>query len=458
MRILLIAISNLLLGFTCALAATQEGEHQPLVIHDAHREIAAAACPPENATNCANYAIAVHEKRVDDPAMGLELVMAMLERACELNVAVACRNAGVIYYRTGDGVTDRPKSRLFFRRACRLGNADACFDAGNELVFGWGGVKDIEEAVQFYARACILGNANACRTAGLKYYTTDDGVTDREKSLEFHKRACVLENAESCYSAGTFYEHDLIGTRDHEVAGEFYERGCQLGNANACDAGGDIYAGSKAAELYGIGCRLNHASSCSGLGLVLRKAAPGEALDAFEKACELSSVYCSNAAELLIASGGENAAVGRGRLEALCNTDDRFACKSLAEHLFDIGEDQRGTVIKEKSCSLGNDSDCDQPEPEEYKACKIAQQMKTAECRNGLTVKIADRGVQVVEVASGSPAAEAGIGEGDIIEELGQRKITFEELADLRIFCGIAVVEKADGAVQYVRIKCFPWE
>ncbi len=85
-----------------------------------------------------------------------------IEKACDLNNGLGCKNLGALYY-YGEGVEkDLIKAAYFYSKACDLNNSLGCGALGMLYEYGQGVEKNSIKATQFYSKACKLGFQKAC--------------------------------------------------------------------------------------------------------------------------------------------------------------------------------------------------------------------------------------------------------------------------------------------------------
>ncbi|TXD38883.1 sel1 repeat family protein [Lujinxingia vulgaris] len=113
------------------------------------------------------YSCFHHARSFLETASGQETSPEMIfgfERACALNVPVACYNLA-IFYNTRQPNPDFARGRELLSRGCELGHLQACTFAAQMRSAGQGGPVDAAGAQDALERACELGDARACARA-----------------------------------------------------------------------------------------------------------------------------------------------------------------------------------------------------------------------------------------------------------------------------------------------------
>ena len=110
------------------------------------------------------YSCFHHARSFLETASGQETSPEMIfgfERACALNVPVACYNLA-IFYNTRQPEPDFVRGRELLSRGCELGHLQACTFAAQMRSAGQGGPVDAAGARDALQRACELGDEAAC--------------------------------------------------------------------------------------------------------------------------------------------------------------------------------------------------------------------------------------------------------------------------------------------------------
>lgn len=116
---------------------------------------------------------------------------------CEDDVPFACFRMGVAHtYGRFDLEKDDAAAVRYFEKACDLDFATACHDAGAYYAVGSGVPLNPLRARQLYDRGCELGGILGCTAAGLSYRKVEpkNAYTARKRFA----RGCELGDAGAC--------------------------------------------------------------------------------------------------------------------------------------------------------------------------------------------------------------------------------------------------------------------
>jgi TPR repeat protein len=219
----------------------------------------------------------------DEEAMGLA------RRACELEVANACRYVGraledegsadeaVAYYDRaielwesacdedpyqcgtlaavlsigGGPPADATRARTFEERACRGGDAFSCHSLGDDFRWGHGVAADDARAIEFLTMACSLGYSRGCDDEQLLRNSVEGQPGEFEARLPVSATPRLRNVARNCDAGnrwlcaqvpGAFLEGSEGLSIDYDAAIELFNTLCQpQGEAVSCLRLADIY-------------------------------------------------------------------------------------------------------------------------------------------------------------------------------------------------------------------------
>lgn len=155
-------------------------------------------------------------------------VVGELSRLCDGGEPSACeRLAGI---ERSDAQGDRGALRHAAEltvRACELGMAEACMEAGILSEAGEYLPQDDDAKLRYLGAACDRGRAEACLY--LAQDAAERGASEREIE-RLHRRACELGNAEACSEA----MQPAIARHDAAAVVRFATEACRMGGDDGC--------------------------------------------------------------------------------------------------------------------------------------------------------------------------------------------------------------------------------
>jgi uncharacterized protein len=240
------------------------------------------------------------EERFPDPTQGLsitwELIAAAHEKACAWSDGGSCFRLG-LWHGQGELIEhDIDKALQYFQTGCQLNHALGCEGAG---VIYWELAKQNPRAanrhlrgvVEWMGRGCELGRISVCHLGGQILEVSNKGLDARP----FYQRGCTGGEARSCANLGGLYAYgNGLLSRDEEEAIAYLEPACAQGNLESCAVLGDLLQESdvpRARKLFERSCEADVPLGCLHYGRVLgteaetNPEARGSALRAAEKAC-----------------------------------------------------------------------------------------------------------------------------------------------------------------------------
>ncbi|MFW5738860.1 MAG: tetratricopeptide repeat protein [Myxococcota bacterium] len=193
-----------------------------------------------------------------------------LERGCELGVARACFNLGVMHHQGAGVKLDLERAAALYEQACASGEPVACSDLGVMLREGQGGAVDHTRARELFERACTERIAAACYNLGLQHEEGRGGPPDATRAATLYGRACDGGELRACNNLGLLHEEGIGVGADPTLAAQLYERACEGGLVSSCvNLGALLELGKgvkrdpeRAKELYERACRAGVAAAC----------------------------------------------------------------------------------------------------------------------------------------------------------------------------------------------------
>jgi len=133
-----------------------------------------------------------------------------------------------------DSLLERRASLL--EQACNLDDANACRFLGVAWATGEGVPQDYARADSLYERACNLGNARGCvRGIDLHDPTRGGERPDPVRAAVFMQKACDLGTGVICFKLGLLCNPGLWVPKDTARAHELFMKGCVFDSKEACD-------------------------------------------------------------------------------------------------------------------------------------------------------------------------------------------------------------------------------
>ena len=254
------------------------------------------ACAAGNADGCEQLARRVpsrarelHGKACDGGNLGGclrsgELALAAGKRAdaaarftsaCDLGDAASCDRAGTL-------TADATAARALLERACDQDVAAGCAHLAPFVAKGQGGARDWGHGLALATKSCELAHATTCAlVAELRRHPPDPRCDDVTEC----KRMCDEQIAGSCRLLA---ERVAIDARP-----ELYRNACDLGDAKSCAIAGDgADEVVSAADLYARACKLGDARSCTYARYTDAARGSKPARDALRRACATDVDAC----------------------------------------------------------------------------------------------------------------------------------------------------------------------
>ncbi|WP_146618034.1 tetratricopeptide repeat protein [Lujinxingia litoralis] len=328
---------------------------------------------------------------------GLPQSLVLLHRACELELAVACRDLGIVY-EEGVGVDLSPElARDFYQRACDLGEQEACLDA-----VGVGTTAGFATYAPRWQAQCDEGDPLACLDLAVALLQTAE-VRDPQRAHALLERACQLNAPEGCLrlaalqaelghpqeevnaqiaaacdqgygpACTTLAQRFSDANADPATVDTYYARACELDDTDGCAEHALRLARTdqltEARALWEAGCQRWHGYSCfhhahSYLNTGSGQLAPPEMVFGYERACTLNvPVACYNLAIYYNTRQPDpDFARGRTYLERACRLDHPQGCVFLAQ-MRTNGQggpaDRAGAQeARQRACDLGDSAAC----------------------------------------------------------------------------------------------------
>lgn len=228
--------------------------------------------------------------------------MALLVRACDADVAIACRvavrwladpeHARLV----SDGPTQR--QRLDLEEECLGGTSNACFEVGSRYAAGSGGFpSDAARSAAAYARGCEAGGSLSCNNLGDAHEYGRGVPRDLERAASLYQRACGLGEALGCANLGHLFENGEGVARDVARARALYADACRsAGEPNAwvyACLHGEMIDSRGGVDSWQRACDRGDARACAFVGIVYEDGPDGYHRDqdrsvrAMERACKL---------------------------------------------------------------------------------------------------------------------------------------------------------------------------
>jgi TPR repeat protein len=243
-------------------------------------------------------------------ARDAERGLAMLTKACEADIPIAClaairwlneeRNASTIH----EGSSLR--SRLDAEYTCLTGAADECYSAGLSFFAGRPPFPcDYIRSAAEYRHACDQGHAAACSNLGDAHEYGNGVPRDLAQAARLYQRACHAGYALGCSNLGHLAENGEGIARDAARARELYKDACAAGEVYGClhlQMMASPQAGSprdpqRALEQWQRACDHRDGRACAFVGVVYEDGPDGlardekKSLDAMKQSCKLGYQY-----------------------------------------------------------------------------------------------------------------------------------------------------------------------
>jgi hypothetical protein len=120
------------------------------------------------------------------------------EKACTLGHLPGCTNEAIMVMQGLGAPIDYSRAEELFAKACGEGRGEAmaCFNAGLLWYSGDMGRSDLDKASSYFAKACDLGHGNACYGLGMT-----EGDRGRDGTVHY-KAGCALGSELACERLG----------------------------------------------------------------------------------------------------------------------------------------------------------------------------------------------------------------------------------------------------------------
>ena len=266
-----------------------------------------------NAEKCNDLGVSF--QRGDGVKQSYKRAVDCYELACDKNYALACRNAGSLYFQRYNHKIDEDlwqgDPEEFFQKACNLDDAAGCNDLG--IVYESGLEfknlpPDFKKANAYYEKACNMGNSSGCSNRGFLYANGYGVKQDYKKANTYYDKACNMNSGTGCFNLGVAYEQGYGVKQDYKKANTYYEKSCTLNNSDGCLNSGVFYGNGKGVKQnYGLAniyyekaCNLNNGGGCNNLGVLYAKGqgvvqSKTTAKGYYRKACDLGEqLGCNN--------------------------------------------------------------------------------------------------------------------------------------------------------------------
>lgn len=149
------------------------------------------------------------------------------EKACELDVASACRAAAGVYARGQQVPQDFPKAEELALRSCAKSDSQGCRLVGELLQQNNAPTVDV---LSFFDKACVLGDAEGCFLgSGLSFQ-----INDLPYAFASANRACELDHSEACHTVAVMYLEGIGVTADVQQGNLFLGIACERGKPESC--------------------------------------------------------------------------------------------------------------------------------------------------------------------------------------------------------------------------------
>lgn len=186
----------------------------------------------------------------DDDAH-IDEAMPIYLRLCDEGQAGACTNAGMLYRGGRPGATRRlDKALALLEKACNMGVPLACAHLAVMYRHAQGVPRDTARALELNERACKADLAMGCNNLGDMLETGDGVSRNVERAKTLYEKVCEttppkwLEKGETdsafgCYSLALLYEKGLGAHVDKKKARDLLKRACNGHVKEACKALGN---------------------------------------------------------------------------------------------------------------------------------------------------------------------------------------------------------------------------
>lgn len=269
---------------------------------------------------------------------------ALFERACAGNDGVGCARSATLHARRGEG----RRALARFLKACELEHAASCADAGALLEAGTGTAPDPAKARSLYQAACEDEVGVGCASLASLVARGIGGERNWGDAVALYAKACSLEVEKAC-TEGARLKRNAPDWRCRTEAE--CEARCSEKLARACRELGDLRAAESdsclgAEEAYEMACEHGDGTGC------LR-------VQEYERACqagELDGCVKAHALEYEGAQPASQRTIARA-LQTMCTRRKHTsACIQLAT--LDATPEARSRKLLRRACDQGHGSAC----------------------------------------------------------------------------------------------------
>ena len=189
-------------------------------------------------------------------------------KACELNSATACVEAGTLAEAGKTSHAGPEKARALYQAACESEDPEGCAALASLWGKGLGGARDWGLSVELFEKACAQGSKRACRDATRARRNPPDWRCATEAAC---KALCAERVGKSCTQLGVMLAEHAAEAYLRDPAGNgmplyfeqgscdesrhAFELGCEYGDQQAC-----LWADTVGS--LATACRLGHEAAC----------------------------------------------------------------------------------------------------------------------------------------------------------------------------------------------------
>lgn len=168
---------------------------------------------------------------------------ASFARACDLGLAVACRNADVLaagalrftHASTSFAYAWAYQDPLPLRTACDSDDGEGCYLLASAYREGRGVVQDESMARELFSRSCELGWPTGCSRMAEIYLRGEGVAVDLGRAAEGFDQACGAGEAMSCLRLGIMYRTGEGIAPDATRSLQLIEQACSMALPTACE-------------------------------------------------------------------------------------------------------------------------------------------------------------------------------------------------------------------------------
>jgi secreted trypsin-like serine protease/TPR repeat protein len=268
-----------------------------------------------------------------------EAAAARAEQACDAGDQAGCTALGKAYLYGSGRPQNRHIAELLLREACGAEEAAACHELGTLF----GSIRKDQPYYfgrQAHERACNLGLLDACEDLAVMLAERDpeNRPGDPQAAAMLRRETCARGGLAACTTLAQQQFERGADPATQRAGKARLETLCAEGSATACtvlinsigqDSEPRTPTDADLRALLDKGCTAGVADACERLGRAVfaESAGPPEqrsaALALFERACDLSLLYCQDEREIVTAP----------QLKAACSAGDQAQCAMLGEIL-----------------------------------------------------------------------------------------------------------------------------